>query len=130
MRFTKKTQYGIMFAIHLARVGKAGTRQASKDLSISPTFLDHVVMDLRQAGVIDVKKGPGGGATLRKGATLLDVVAALEKDIILNDEDVRFYEAGTSATHEKSLLFLDIAASSMKKLLSLTIKEFADGVIP
>jgi DNA-binding IscR family transcriptional regulator len=114
-----------MFTLHLARVGKTGTRQASKELSISPTFLDHVVMDLRQAGVIDVKKGPGGGATLRKDATLLDVVAALEKDVILNDEDVRFYEAGASETHKKSLLFLDMAASSMKHLLSQTIKEFA-----
>lgn len=125
MRFTKKTQYGIIFALHLAKVGKMGTAQAADQLAVSPTFLEQVVMNLREAGVIQVKRGPGGGATLRPGATILDVVAALEKDVVVNDEDVRFYELGMTSAHKQSLLLMDQAASAMKNLLSQPIAELS-----
>lgn len=125
MRFTKKTQYGIMFALYLARTERSGTRQAAEALAVSPTFLEHVVMDLRQAGVITVKRGPGGGASLRADATLLDVVAALEKDVVLNEEDVRFYELGATQAHKQSLLLFDMAASQMKGLLGQTVKSLS-----
>lgn len=125
MRFTKKTQYGIMFALHLAKVGKTSTQQAAETLAISPAFLDQVVMNLREAGVIQVKRGPGGGATLRADATVLDVVAALEKDVILNEEDARFYELGMTSAHKQSLYLMDAAASAMKNLLSQPIADLA-----
>lgn len=125
MRFTKKTQYGILLALYLAKHGKSGTRRAAEDLAVSPTFLEHVVMDLRQANVITVKRGPGGGATIREDATLLDVVAALEKDVVVNEEDVRFYELGKTPAHKQSLLVLDMAASAMREILSRPVVSMA-----
>ena len=64
---TKKGKYGLKALVHLARSepGKAVqvTEIAARE-NISKKFLDAIMRDLKSAGFVRSRKGPGGGFTL------------------------------------------------------------------
>ncbi|MDR3375200.1 MAG: Rrf2 family transcriptional regulator [Ancalomicrobiaceae bacterium] len=68
---TKKGKYGLKAMIHLARI-EPGTVAMVADIAttnnISKKFLDSILLDLRNAGFLKSKKGPGGGYSLAKPA--------------------------------------------------------------
>jgi Rrf2 family protein len=66
---TAKGKYGLKALVHLSSLPKGETAQ-SVDIaganSIPKKFLDAILGDLRNAGVIHSKKGPGGGYMLAR----------------------------------------------------------------
>ncbi|MDR3496568.1 MAG: Rrf2 family transcriptional regulator [Ancalomicrobiaceae bacterium] len=68
---TKKGKYGLKAMIHLARI-EPGTVAMVADIAaknnISKKFLDAILLDLRNAGFLKSKKGPGGGYSLARPA--------------------------------------------------------------
>jgi len=66
---TSKGKYGLKALIHLARVPEGQNTQvadiAAKN-NISKKFLDAILLELRHAGFVRSRKGPGGGYMLAK----------------------------------------------------------------
>lgn len=68
---TNKGKYGLKAMVHLARL-EAGRMAQSAEIAasehISKKFLDTILHDLRHAGLVRSKKGPGGGYALAREA--------------------------------------------------------------
>ena len=68
---TNKGKYGLKAMVHLARLPVGATVQSAEIAStehISKKFLDAILLDLKNAGFVRSKKGPGGGYTLARPA--------------------------------------------------------------
>jgi Rrf2 family protein len=68
---TNKGKYGLKAMVHLAGVEPGGLAQVAdiaKANSISKKFLDHILTDLRRAGLVYSKKGKSGGYALSRPA--------------------------------------------------------------
>jgi len=77
---TSKGKYGLKAIIHLARLEPAETAQVAdiaRANNISKKFLDAILLDLRNAGMLRSKKGPGGGYALAKPARSIKVGAVV-----------------------------------------------------
>jgi len=73
---TAKGKYGLKALVHLAALDPGETAQASdiaKCNNIPKKFLDAILGDLRNAGVVQSKKGPGGGYALARKAAAIKV---------------------------------------------------------
>ena len=75
---TNKGKYGLKAMVHLARLEGGVTVQSAEIAGaeqISKKFLDAILHDLRNAGFVRSKKGPGGGYGLAKPAAEIPVGA-------------------------------------------------------
>jgi len=66
---TAKGKYGLKAIVHLASLGPGETAQCvdiAEANSIPKKFLDAILGELRNAGVVHSKKGPGGGYMLAR----------------------------------------------------------------
>lgn len=68
---TKKGKYGLKALVDLARLGPGETafiNDIASRNNIPKKFLDTILLELRNAGVLRSKKGPGGGYSLSRSA--------------------------------------------------------------
>jgi len=66
---TAKAKYGLKALVHLATLEPGATTQAmdiAQAHNIPKKFLDAILGDLRNAGIVFSKKGPGGGYMLAR----------------------------------------------------------------
>src|SRR5262245_50000278 len=120
MRLSTKTRYGVRavfdIAFHGHAEGGAPAAQA-KDIAerqnIPLRYLEQIFQDLKKAGLVDSKRGPRGGYTLKRDPAdirLGDVVRALQGPIedllVFEDEPSR----GRTAVKVTSALWQDLAA--------------------
>jgi Rrf2 family protein len=73
---TAKGKYGLKALVHLSSLPKGETAQSvdiAEANSIPKKFLDAILGDLRNAGVIHSKKGPGGGYMLARAPAEIKV---------------------------------------------------------
>lgn len=79
MRLTKKGQYALMFTVYLTRSGMVRTQDVAQGLGISQHFIEQIARNLKNAGVISVKRGPGGGYEIKEGTnpTVAEVLRAV-----------------------------------------------------
>lgn len=69
---TKKGKYGLKALVDLARLGPGETafiNDIALRNNIPKKFLDTILLELRNAGVLRSKKGPGGGYSLSRSAS-------------------------------------------------------------
>jgi Rrf2 family protein len=84
MRLTSKTAYGVQAMFDLAFHGRdraVQARETAERQGIPLRYLEQILQDLRRAGLVEGKRGPGGGYALARAAAevrLSDVVAALD----------------------------------------------------
>jgi Rrf2 family protein len=75
---TNKGKYGLKAMVHLAGLEPGDLAQAAdiaEANSISKKFLDHILTELRHAGLVYSKKGKDGGYALAQPAHLINVGA-------------------------------------------------------
>ena len=75
---TKKGKYGLKAMVHLAGLAPdelAQVADIARTNSISKKFLDHILTELRHAGLVYSKKGKGGGYALARRASEIPVGA-------------------------------------------------------
>ena len=73
---TAKGKYGLKALAHLAGLKPGAMVQATdiaKDNNIPKKFLDTILGELRNVGIVHSKKGPGGGFMLARGASDIKV---------------------------------------------------------
>ncbi|HEV7308892.1 Rrf2 family transcriptional regulator [Ensifer sp.] len=69
---TKKGKYGLKALVDLARLGPGETAfitEIAQRNNIPKKFLDTILLELRNAGMLRSKKGPGGGYSLSRPAS-------------------------------------------------------------
>jgi Rrf2 family protein len=73
---TKKGKYGLKAMVHLAGIEPGAVAQVAEIAeknSFSKKFLDHILTDLKRAGLVYSKKGRGGGYALSRPANAIQV---------------------------------------------------------
>lgn len=81
---TNKGKYGLKALVHLAGLEPGQTASIAGIAAaenIPKKFLDMILLDLRNAGFVRSKKGPGGGVALARAPDLIrvgDVIRALD----------------------------------------------------
>ena len=84
MRFTTKTEYGIVCLVYVARhteIGPVSIKQIVEGEQYSRAFVEKIVQTLRAANILLSQQGSQGGYRLARPAskiTLLEVIEALE----------------------------------------------------
>jgi Rrf2 family protein len=77
---TAKGKYGLKAVVHLASIEPSRTTQAidiAEAHNIPKKFLDSILGDLRTAGIVLAKKGPGGGYRLARAADQIKIGAVI-----------------------------------------------------
>jgi Rrf2 family protein len=77
---TNKGKYGVKAMVYLAGLEAGRTAQIAEIAqrnNISKKFLDAILLELRKAGMLRSKKGPGGGYALAKPAGAIKVGAVI-----------------------------------------------------
>ncbi len=81
IRLSNKVEYGIRALIRLSMRGNLTTRELAFMEFIPERFLEHIMKDFKDAGIVTGKRGPRGGYVLAKKPdeiTLGDIIKALE----------------------------------------------------
>lgn len=77
---TAKGKYGLKALVYLASLEKNQTAQSvdiATATNVSKKFLDSILADLRKAGFVDAKKGPGGGYMLARKPKEIEIGNAI-----------------------------------------------------
>lgn len=104
MRISSRSRYGLRAMVELSRVygeGPITARAISDREGISISYLEHLLARLRQAGLIESVRGPGGGFKLAKmpaDISLLSIISALDGPVVLCD---CFEESAVKLTCER-----------------------------
>src|SRR3954451_5896954 len=81
MRVSAKADYAVRAAAELARASSEGRpvkgERVAEAQGIPLNFLENILGDLRQAGIVRSQRGPEGGYWLARDATEISVAAVL-----------------------------------------------------
>jgi Rrf2 family iron-sulfur cluster assembly transcriptional regulator len=145
MRLSTKTRYGVRavfdIAYHGVVEGAVPVAQAqAKDIAdrqhIPLRYLEQIFQDLKKAGLVESKRGPRGGYTLKRDPAdirLGDVVRALQgpiEDLIVVEDDASRGRSGAKVT---SALWRDLASHVAQwfdgvSILDLVRRAEAEGL--
>jgi Rrf2 family protein len=73
---TRKTKYALSALVHLARKSKEGPiliSRLAREERIPKKFLELILLDLKNSGILQSKRGKGGGYSLSRPAQLIRV---------------------------------------------------------
>ena len=139
MRVSAKADYAVRAALELAAAAPSegdapvkGERIATAQ-SIPLKFLENILVDLRQAGIVNSRRGPDGGYWLAKPAaevTVADVIRAAEGPLASvrgeKPEDLG-YEGPAAVLGE---VWIALRASLRDVLEHVTLADLARGKLP
>jgi len=93
MKLSTKCRYGARAMVEIARAHEQGLSTKRKDITanqgIPSSYLENILIDLRDKGLVATVRGPKGGFRLTKPAdqiTMLDVISALRGPDMLHVE--------------------------------------------
>lgn len=87
---TRATEYACLAMLHLAQRGQGvvcDTASIAETKRIPASFLPKVIHQLAKAGLVNAKRGPGGGVELARSpesVSLREVVEAIEGPMVVN----------------------------------------------
>jgi Rrf2 family protein len=135
MRVSAKADYAIRAAVELAAAGRGpvkGERLAQAQ-EIPANFLENILSDLRNAGLVASKRGAEGGYWLARPAeeiTVADVIRAVDGPLAnvrgLRSEQVSY--RGSAARMRD--VWIAVRASLRAVLEQVTLADLARGELP
>jgi Rrf2 family protein len=135
MRVSAKADYAIRAAVELAAAGDGpvkGERIANAQ-GIPPNFLENILADLRNAGIVGSRRGAEGGYWLARPAgevSLADVIRAVDGPLA-NVRGVRSdeleYEGSAKALEQ---VWIAVRASLRGVLERVSLADVARGELP
>jgi Rrf2 family protein len=135
MRVSAKADYAIRAAVELAAAGDGpvkGERLAAAQ-GIPGNFLENILGDLRNSGIVASRRGADGGYWLARPAgevTLADVIRAVDGPLAavrgLRSEKVE-YEGAAASLRE---VWIAVRASLRGVLEQVTLADVASGRLP
>ena len=130
-----KADYAIRAAVELAAAGKGpvkGERIASSQ-EIPPNFLENILGDLRNAGIVASRRGADGGYWLARPAdevSLADVIRAVDGPLA-NVRGVRSEQLSYQGSAEGLRdVWIAVRASLRGVLERVTLADVARGELP
>jgi Rrf2 family protein len=135
VRVSAKADYAIRAAVELAAAGEGpvkGDRIATAQ-TIPPNFLENILADLRNAGIVASRRGADGGYWLARpaeGISLADVIRAVDGPLA-NVRGVRSdqlaYEGSAESLRD---VWIAVRASLRGVLEQVTLADVARGELP
>jgi Rrf2 family protein len=135
MRVSAKADYAIRAAVELAAAGDGPVKgdRIAKAQGIPPNFLENILADLRNAGIVSSRRGAEGGYWLARPAdaiSLADVFRAVDGPLA-NVRGVRSdqlsYEGSAEALAD---VWVAVRASLRGVLEQVTLADVARGDLP
>jgi Rrf2 family protein len=135
MRVSAKADYAIRAAVELAAASEGPVKgdRIAKAQSIPPNFLENILADLRNAGLVGSRRGAEGGYWLARPAgeiSLADVIRAVDGPLA-NVRGVRSdqlaYEGSAEALAE---VWIAVRASLRGVLEQVTLADVARRELP
>lgn len=135
MRVSAKADYAIRAAVELAAAGPGpvkGDRLAQAQ-AIPLNFLENILADLRNAGLVASKRGADGGYWLARPAddvTLADVIRAVDGPLA-NVRGLRSEQVAYQGSSERLRdVWVAVRASLRAVLEQVTLADLARGELP
>jgi Rrf2 family protein len=135
VRVSAKSDYAIRAAVELAAAGEGpvkGDRIATAQ-SIPPNFLENILADLRNAGIVASRRGADGGYWLARPAesvSLADVIRAVDGPLA-NVRGVRSDQLAYEGSAESlGDVWIAVRASLRGVLEHVTLADVARGELP
>ena len=135
MRVSAKADYAIRAAVELAaaRDGPTKGERIAQAQSIPPNFLENILVDLRNAGIVASRRGADGGYWLARPAdeiSLADVIRAVDGPLA-NVRGVRSELVEYSGSAEPLRdVWIAVRASLRSVLEAVTLADVASGELP
>jgi Rrf2 family protein len=135
MRVSAKADYAVRATVELAAAGPGPVKgdQLAKAQEIPLNFLENILVDLRNAGLVASKRGADGGYWLARPAdeiTLADVIRAVDGPLA-NVRGVRSelitYEGSAERLRD---VWVAVRASLRAVLEQVTVADVASGELP
>ncbi len=123
IRFSNRLKYGLQFLLYLDVDIENYTdiQRAAISCEIPQKFLESIAVDLKKSGILEVKRGAGGGYRLLRHPSevlLSDVVKALDKS------ELKPYKESMELTHKVVVETLDGAIDEFWQHLSkITLEQ-------
>ncbi len=135
MRVSAKADYAVRAAAELAAAGEGpikGERLAdAQDIPVQ--FLEHILLELKHAGIVRARRGARGGYWLAKPAsevTVADVIRAVEGPIAhVQSAPPDQIEYRGSAKHLQDV-WIAVRANLRVVLESVTLADLVSGDLP
>ena len=135
MRLSAKGDYAVRAAVELVGAGDTPLKaeRIAEAQAIPLRFLEHILLELKHAGVVDSRRGAEGGYWLQRPpeeVTLADVIRAVEGPLA-NVRGVRpellEYPGAAEPLRE---VFVALRASVRTVLERVTLADVASGRLP
>ena len=139
MHVSAKTDYGMRALLELAAVHAADPERMAKGSDIAAAqdipvkFLEGILSQLRQAGIVTSQRGAAGGYRLDRqpnAITLADVTRALDGPLVgvrgQRPEDVEY----TGASVHLQEVWIAVRSSLRQVLERITLADVAAGTLP
>ena len=135
MRVSAKADYAIRAAVELAAAGEGPVKgdRIAKAQSIPPNFLENILGDLRNAGIVGSRRGAEGGYWLARPAEevpLADVIRAVDGPLA-NVRGVRSdeleYDGSAKALEQ---VWIAVRASLRAVLEQVSLADVARNELP
>ena len=135
MRTTAKADYAVRAAVELAAAGD-GSRTAdeiSQSAGIPINFLENILADLKRAGIVQSRRGSGGGHLLARPAdeiAIADVIRAVEgplANVRGISPDALEYPGASARLRD---VWVAVRANLRSVLEQVTLADLARGELP
>lgn len=140
MTFSAKTEYGVRLMIELGRHGGAdpvALKAIAEAEGLPLSYLEHVVADLKRAGLVTATRGAHGGYQLARPAAEVamdEVVLALEGSVAPMDCFVTLPPERVACSHggdagracSTRLLWMRVQGGVLKALHGTTLAELVE----
>jgi Rrf2 family protein len=135
MRISAKVDYAVRAAIELAKAGDQLTKAdaIAREQEIPPKFLENILGDLRQGGIVRSQRGAEGGYRLARPAdevTVADIIRVVEGPMASvrggRPEDVEY--AGSAEPLRR--LWIAVRAALRQVNEHVTLADLASGRLP
>jgi len=140
MRFSLQVRYAICGMFDLAYNGHGEpvqVRVISERQRIPTRYLEQIFQRLRRAGLVEGKRGPGGGYTLARPAselTLLAVAEAVEGPLAPFSEVIAEPDEEGASAHRPDFLWAGLTRSLAEVLAGVSLddlcRQAARGSVP
>lgn len=138
---SKKTQYAFHALIHLAEQADKGPvliSEIAQEKNISIKFLENILLELKNAGILGSKKGKGGGYYLLKTPkeiALAKIIRLLDGPIaLLPCVSLNYYERCENCRDEAVCGLHEVMSkvrdASLKLLENKTLKDILTKNVP
>lgn len=136
MRLTKKCEYAIKAMMELAINSDKGIDTTliydiAEQEDIPPRYLEHIMLSLKKSGILQSKRGVGGGYSLNKSAdniSLGEIIKIVDGPILPqpHQKQIKKITEASAVSYCLSSTMRDVGISVINILNNISLKEMAE----